>query len=71
MSALRRLGRRHERGDVKFDGHDYRWYGDGPYLICHYCNRIIDKDLGRVIREGNGICPESCAKSASSTQRSD
>lgn len=56
---------------MKFDGHDYRWYGDGPYLICHYCNRIIDKDLGRVIREGNGICPESCAKSASSTQRSD
>ena len=39
-----------ERVDGK--KHSWRFDGDDPYTICHYCGEIRDALTGRVIKEG-------------------
>lgn len=32
--------------------HSWRFDGDDPYVICHYCGEMQDALTGRVIRSG-------------------
>jgi len=41
---------RSERVDGKH--HSWRYDGDDPYLICHYCGEIRDALTGRVVKQG-------------------
>lgn len=38
--------------------HDFRYWGDDPYLICSKCDEVRDALTGRIVRigEGEGTC---------------
>jgi len=37
--------------------HSWRFDGDDPYVICHYCGRVQDAVTGRVMDEGRNPAP--------------
>ena len=34
--------------------HTWQFWGDDPYVICHWCDELRDALTGRVLRPGRG-----------------
>ena len=37
-------------GRVDGNGHSWKFWGDDPYIVCHFCSEMRDAITGRVLR---------------------